>query len=70
MHAKILFVFSAQLNFLLQQKIPVRVCLLVGVERFELPHVGIRIRSLTTWLHPKNWNQTIALILQVHLLKL
>ena len=43
---------------------------LVGVERFELPHVGIRIRSLTTWLHPKNWNQTIALILQVHLLKL
>ena len=29
MHAKILFIFSVQLNFLLQQKIPVRVCLLV-----------------------------------------
>lgn len=26
--------------------------LLVGVERFELPHVGIRIRSLTAWLYP------------------
>ena len=26
---------------------------LVGVERFELPNDGIRIRGLTAWRHPK-----------------
>ena len=25
---------------------------MVGVERFELPYVGIRIRSLTAWRYP------------------
>ena len=27
--------------------------LVAGVERFELPNDGVRVRSLTAWRHPK-----------------
>ena len=35
---------------------------LAGVERFELPDDGVRVRSLTAWRHPNKYQSSLFII--------
>ncbi len=35
---------------------------MAGVERFELPDDGVRVRSLTAWRHPNKYQSSLIII--------
>ena len=40
----------------------VELLFLAGVERFELPDDGVRVRSLTAWRHPNKYQSSLIII--------